>query len=568
MDLQLFMNEISNTEKKASLYKPNDLLFLPLGGCNEIGMNLNLYGIHGKWLMVDCGITFGDQLGIEIIMPDINFIRERRKDLIGLVVTHAHEDHIGAIPYLWEKLRCPIYATPFTSLILKEKLKEVDLLDHVPIVEISLNGEVDLNPFKITFINLTHSIPEPNALAIMTLAGTIVHTGDWKIDPDPLIGEATDIQALKALGDEGVLALVCDSTNVFIEGKTDSEASVREQLIDLVKRHPEGRIVIACFASNVARLASCAIAAHEAGRFPVLVGRSMIRMEKVARELGYLKNLPPFLTEDDVQDLDRDKILLISTGSQGEARSALSRMSSNGHPRLKLSAGDTVIFSARMIPGNEVSVRGIQEQLYDLGVSVIHADEIEGIHVSGHPAREDLKEMYSWVRPKIVVPVHGEPAHLREHAKYAQSLGIEKVIIPSNGNLINLTSPEPQVLETVPHGRLALDGNIVVPLFSPQMKDRAKLMATGAIFITLVINPGEQIYGQPHITLLGVAEEEAEEETIQAIEKQIESVFEGMPPQDWYKEEVISEMVRISGRRAINELRGKKPVTVVHIVTT
>lgn len=560
------MSKINKKIQDNPQYKPDDLLFLPLGGCNEIGMNLNLYGFQKKWLMVDCGITFGDQLGIEIIMPDINFITKQLKDLIGLVVTHAHEDHIGAIPYLWEKLSCPVYATPFTSRILKAKLQEVGLLEKVPLFEIPLNGEIDLNPFKVNFINLTHSIPEPNALAIRTEAGTVIHTGDWKLDPEPLVGETTDIQMLKEFGREGVLALVCDSTNVFVEGKTDSEASVRKHLIDLVKSQKEGRVVIACFASNVARLTSCAIAAQEAGRVPVLVGRSMIRMEKAARELGYLKGIPPFVAENDIQDLDCKKILLISTGSQGEARSALARMSSNEHPRLKLSEGDTVIFSARMIPGNEVSVKGIQEQLIEMGAKVIHADEIEGIHVSGHPAREDLKEMYSWVQPKIVVPVHGEPAHLREHAKYAQSLGIEKVIIPYNGALINLTADEPTIIGEVPHGQLALDGNVVVPLFSLQMRERAKLMTTGVVFITIVVKADEQVYGQPHITLLGIAEEGAEEETIQAIEKQIELAFEEMPREYWHKEEMLSEMVRIACRRVINGLRGKKPLTTVHLI--
>jgi ribonuclease J len=561
------MNEINNKIQNNPRYKPNDLLFLPLGGCNEIGMNLNLYGFQKKWLMVDCGITFSDQLGIEVIMPDINFIIEHRKDLIGLVVTHAHEDHIGAIPYLWEKLLCPIYATPFTASILKSKLQDVKLLDQVPLFEIPLNGEIDLNPFKINFISLTHSIPEPNALAIKTEAGIVIHTGDWKIDPDPLIGETTDIQTLKNFGKEGVLALVCDSTNVFVEGKTDSEASVRKHLLKLVKEQNEGRVVIACFASNVARLASCAIAAHEAGRVPILVGRSMIRMEKAARELGYLKGLPPFLAEEDAQDLERDKILLISTGSQGETRSALARMSSNEHPRLKLSAGDTVIFSARMIPGNEISVKGIQEQLIGLGVSVIHADVIEGIHVSGHPAREDLKDMYSWVQPRIVVPVHGEPAHLREQAKYAQTLGVKEVIVPYNGSLINLTSDKPTIIGEVQHGRLALDGNIVVPLFSSQMRERAKLMTTGAIFVTIVIRAEEQVYGSPHITLLGVSEESTKRATIQAIEQQIELAFEAMLSEYWHKEEIVSEMIRIACRRAVNGLRGKKPVTIVHIIT-
>lgn len=560
------MNKTNNKRQENSTYTSDDLLFLPLGGCNEIGMNLNLYGLQKKWLMVDCGITFGNQLGVEIIMPDISFITKQRKDLIGLVVTHAHEDHVGAIPYLWEKLLCPIYATPFTVRILKAKLQEVGLLEKVPIFEVPLNGEVDLNPFKINFISLTHSIPEPNALAIKTAAGTILHTGDWKLDPDPLIGEATDVQALKDFGEEGVLALVCDSTNVFVKGKTDSEASVRKHLVQLVKEQKEGRVIIACFASNVARLASCAVAAQEAGRVPVLVGRSMIRMEKAARELGYLKGLPSFLSEDEAEGLERHKILLISTGSQGEVRSALARMSSNEHPRLKLTAGDTVIFSARMIPGNEIPVKGIQEQLIELGVKVIHADEVEGIHVSGHPAREDLKEMYSWIQPKMVVPVHGEQAHLREQARYAQSLGIEKVIVPYNGSLINLTSKEPAVIEEIPHGRLALDGNVVVPLFSTQMRDRAKLMTAGAMFVTIVIRPEEQLYGQPSITLLGVVEEAAEEETIEVIEKQIEIAFEQMPNDYWKKEEMLSEMVRIACRRAINGLRGKKPITKIHLI--
>ncbi|MFN9001593.1 MAG: ribonuclease J, partial [Holosporales bacterium] len=379
---------------KTKFKHPEHLYFLPLGGSGEIGMNMNLYAYQNKWLMVDCGITFTRDLGIEVLMPDPSFIAERRKDLVGLVLTHAHEDHIGAVPYLWERLRCPIFATPFTAFLVREKLKEVGLLKQAIVTEVPLDSEITLDPFKIRYITLTHSIPEPNALAISTDAGTVIHTGDWKIDPEPFVGAQTDIKTLSQYGDQGVLALVCDSTNAFVHGRTGSEAEVRSELAGLIAQQ-KNRVVVACFASNVARVESAALAGQSAGRKVVLAGRSLFRMDDAARSCGYMKGMPKFLDEDKVKGLRRDETLIICTGSQGEPRSALARIASGQHPRIKLDAGDTVIFSSRVIPGNEDAIKVLQNQLHDLGVHVI-TDHEEEVHVSGHPARDELKDMYAW----------------------------------------------------------------------------------------------------------------------------------------------------------------------------
>ncbi|HEY3145360.1 MAG TPA: ribonuclease J, partial [Dongiaceae bacterium] len=381
--------------------KSDELLFLALGGAGEIGMNLNLYGHAGKWLMVDLGVTFGDEStpGIDIIMPDISFIKERVGDLVGLVLTHAHEDHIGAVPYLWPQLRCPLYATPFTASVLRRKLEEAGLAKEAPITLIPMSGKVTLAPFEVELITLTHSIPEPNAVVVRTPLGAVLHTGDWKLDPTPLVGDATDEAALRKLGDGGVLAMVCDSTNVFVEGASGSESDVRDSLRDLIGRL-HNRVAVGCFASNVARLETITRVAMEHGRQVALVGRSLWRMVAAAQENGYLTGLPEFVQEHDVGYFPRNKILMICTGSQGEPRSALARIARKEHPHVAFEAGDAVVFSSRTIPGNEKSIAHLQNELTRQDVQVI-TDREEDIHVSGHPARDELIEMYQMIRPTI-----------------------------------------------------------------------------------------------------------------------------------------------------------------------
>jgi ribonuclease J len=541
------------------------LLFLPLGGSGEIGMNLNLYGYNDQWIMVDLGITFGNELGVEIILPDPAFIAKRRKNLLGLVLTHAHEDHIGAVPYLWEQLRCPVYATPFTLALVKEKLKEAGIEKEVPLHEVSLESSIKLGPFEIDFITITHSIPEPNVLAIKTPAGTVVHTGDWKLDPEPLLGKSTNIKSLKKLGDEGVLALVCDSTNVFVEGRTGSEGEVRHKLATMVKKQ-KNRVVIACFASNVARLESCAVAAQASHRKMAFVGRSLHKIYQAARKCGYIKETPDLISEEEAIKTKRSNMLMVCTGSQGEPRSALARIASGQHPHIKLEPGDTVIFSSRIIPGNEKAIRAMQENLVEKGIIVVNASYDDTIHVSGHPARDELKDMYEWVKPKILVPVHGENAHLREHAAFGLQQGVPSAIIPRNGSLISLAPGAPKIIEQVESGRLALDGNALVPFSGPQMRDRHRLMAAGGIFVTVMLGKNHHLKEPPSVSLVGVTEEASEEMTIDLIKEAIETAFDNAEPKHLDQDQKIKDLCRTAARRVINATRGKKPTVVTHIV--
>ena len=540
----------------------NKLYFLPLGGSGEIGMNLNLYHTQGKWLMVDLGITFDQTPGIEVLMPDTQFIEEHVQNLSGLVLTHAHEDHIGAVPYLWSRLQCPIFATPFTAALVQHKLKEAGL--KAPLHEVPLSGGIDIGPFTVDFIRITHSIPEPNVLAIRTAAGTVVHTGDWKIDPHPLIGEPTDISALKKLGDEGVLALVCDSTNVFVPGHSGSEGVIRKNLIELVGKFPGKRIVIACFASNVARVASCAEAALAHGRYVGLVGRSLHRMDEVARDLNYLNKYPPFLSHHDAGFLERDETLLVATGSQGEQRAALTRIAKGEDRHINLEAGDVVIFSSRQIPGNEKSIAALQNLLVRKGVEVITADE-EDIHVSGHPCRDELVDMYSWVRPHIVVPVHGEDHHILEQATLALSHNVPHTIPPRNGDLILLSSQGPKLVDQVPAGRLALDGKRVIPYRGTVMHDRHRLMSTGHALVTLILKDEGTLQFPPTVLLVGVTEGD-DLETLKAhCIASIEKEFLALPLEDRLDDDLISESARIATRRVLSHYYGKKTLTHVQV---
>jgi ribonuclease J len=544
-------------------FKKNTLYFIPLGGSGEIGMNLNLYQYNGKWLMVDLGVTFDDALGIEVVMPDIQALKPYVNKLVGIVLTHAHEDHIGAVPHLWSQLKCPLYATPFTAEILRHKLKE----HHVkaPLKEIPLCGTLDLDPFHITFITLTHSILEPNALAIRTPAGTILHTGDWKIDPDPLLGELTDEAALKKVGDEGVLALVCDSTNVFEENHSGSERDVRDSLLEVVKQLPENRVVISCFASNAARLATCAAVGKETGRLVALVGRSLERVDQAARSAGYFKDMPPFLTEHEVSRIPREKILLVCTGSQGEVRAALSRIAQQRHPRVRLDEGDSVVFSSRVIPGNEKTIYALQNQLARQGVRIVTHRDTDCIHVSGHPSRSELKEMYAWVRPHIAVPVHGEDRHLIAHAELALELGIPHAFPPRNGQVIELTQDGAECVGELPSGRIALDGKSLIPYYGVTTNNRFQLMGSGFLQASVGLSSSGKLKGM-QVDLWGIAEPEDQEDLRMDVEGAMTSALSSLSASDRSSNGTVEEVLKKAARQAIFYRRGKKPMTHVQVL--
>ena len=544
----------------------DELLFLPLGGAGEIGMNLNLYGHAGKWLMVDLGVSFGDEAtpGIEVIMPDPRFIEERRKDLVGLVLTHAHEDHLGAVPYLWERLGCPIWATSFTASVLRRKLHDSDIAGEVPIIEVPLSGRFQAGPFEVELVTLTHSIPEPNALVIRTAAGTVLHSGDWKFDPEPLVGPTSDIEALRRLGEEGVLALVCDSTNALVAGHSGSEAEVRAELIRLFGRF-EKRIAVACFASNVARLESVVHAALAHDRDVALVGRSMRRIVEAAQETGYLQGIPPFISEHDAGYLPREKAALLCTGSQGEPRSALARIARNDHPQVTLEPGDAVIFSSRIIPGNEKAIGALQNHLAALGVEVVTAED-EPVHVSGHPAREELARMYQLVRPRIAVPVHGERRHLEAHARLAEECQVPRAIAAENGRMIRLAPGPAEIVGEVEFGRLGLDGTAVVPLGGALIKHRHRISASGSAVATLVLGRDGRLLADPQVTLHGLVDPEGDGAALGDAAAAVRSAVEALDPGRRADDAAVKEAARLAVRRYIHGERGKKPLTDVHLV--
>ena len=551
-----------------------ELLFLALGGVGEIGMNLSLYGYAGKWLMVDLGITFADDTlpGIDVILPDPRFIVEHRDDLLGIVLTHAHEDHLGAVPYLWTQLRCPVYATPFAAEVLRRKLAGGDGMmagiEDLVITEVPLGGNLTLGPFEIEFISLTHSIPEPNALAIKTPAGTVLHTGDWKIDPDPLVGGVTDEAALRRWADDGVLAMVCDSTNVFRDGESGSEADVRANLIELIGGLT-GRVAVGCFASNVARVATIAAAAEAAGRHVALVGRSLWRITEAARVTGYLDDLPPLLTDRDGGLLPPDKVLYLCTGCQGEPRAALSRIASNNHPHITLGEGDTVIFSSKIIPGNELAINRLQNRLIGLGVEIMTEDDHD-IHVSGHPCRDELAQMYRWVKPRISVPVHGEARHLLEHARYARTLQVPESVVVENGDLLRLAPGPAEVVDHVHSGRLLLDGKRLLSTESDVIRARRRLMNNGVAFVTLVLDGDGELMAEPRVVAQGVfsADDPDEEGTAALIDaaEAVRTALAALPPRARDNDQTVGEAARIAARRVLKPERDKRPVVEVQVV--
>jgi ribonuclease J len=547
-----------------TLNRPDELVFLALGGAGEIGMNLNLYGYAGQWLMIDCGISFGDDTmpGVEVIMPDPGFITERRDALAGIVLTHAHEDHLGALPYLWQRFRVPVYATPFTAALLRLKLIESELHETVPIVEIPMSGKFTVGPFELELITLTHSIPEPNAVVIRTPAGTVLHTGDWKLDPDPMIGPTADEAALRRLGEDGVLAMVCDSTNALRPGEAGSEADVAKSLMELVGQC-RYRVAVACFASNVARLRSIAAAGRAHGREVALVGRSLWRIERAARETGYLDGVPEFLTEDEGAYLPRDKALYICTGSQGEPRSALARIASDEHPHVTLEPGDTAIFSSRIIPGNERAIGRLQNKLAHLGVALM-TEQDHFIHVSGHPARDELLRMYQMVRPRVAVPVHGELRHLQAHVKIAEECQVQQAIMAFNGDMVRLGPPPAAVIARVPAGRLAVDGKQLVSLASEDWKKRRRMTYNGAAVATVVLDAQGGLLAEPRVTLQGMADPGAE--MLAELGAGVGRAVRELSARERRDDQAVSEAARSAVRRSVKARSGKRPVTEVHVV--
>ncbi len=545
----------------------DELLFVPLGGAGEIGMNLNLYGLGrpGKedWIMIDLGITFGDGTtpGVDVILPDPAFIAKRRDRLVGLLLTHAHEDHLGAVPYLWERLRCPIYATPFTAAVLRRKLSEVDLLRTTPITEVPLGGRFNVGPFDLELITLTHSIPEPNAVAIRTPLGTVLHTGDWKFDPDPVVGPTADEAALNHLGDDGVLALVGDSTNALVPGTTGSEGELLKTLTEIIKGG-KARVAVACFASNVARLETIATAAAAGDRDVVVAGRSLKRFEAAARETGYLADVRPFIDEADAGTVPKDKMLVICTGSQGEPRAALSRIAAGNHPNIALETGDRIIFSSRVIPGNETSVSGLQNQLAQGGVEIFTWKDAP-VHVSGHPARDELARMYTLTRPSVAVPVHGEARHLIEHARLARACQVPQTIFALNGTVVRLAPGEAAAIDTVPSGRLVLGGNRVVTANGEMIRGRVRALYNGTALITVAFNGKGGLAGKPQLTTIGLLDEGEEaiaDDVISAVRTVVKKL--GGTSDD----EALREAVRLAVRRTFRMLLNKKPMTKVHLV--
>ncbi|CAI8412205.1 MAG: MBL fold metallo-hydrolase [Hyphomonadaceae bacterium] len=552
-----------------------ELVFLPLGGCGEIGMNLNAYGYgpahDRRWILIDIGVTFGgiDTPGIDLITPDPAFFETKGDCIDAIFLTHAHEDHIGALALIWPRLKtkAPIYATAFTAHLAKSKLIERGL-KSVDITEIALGGEVQAGPFGVRYITLTHSIPEPNALALTTPLGTILHTGDWKIDPEPQLGDETDSAALRALGDEGVLAMVCDSTNVFVEGESGSEGTVRKALTDLVKTL-KGRVAITTFASNVARVATVIEAARQAGRSVCLVGRSMHKITDAAIATGIIGALPDLIDEESAGSLPDENILFLCTGSQGEARAALGRISRDDHRHISLSKGDTVIFSSRVIPGNEKEIFDMQNRLADRGVRIITERMTEApIHVSGHPARDELRQMYNWVRPKIAVPVHGERRHIVEHANFAKSLQVGEAVQPRNGDLIRLAPGAAKVIDQVPHGRMYLDGKRLVPAESEGIRERRAIASYGYASVSVAIDEDGDLIDGPIIAVKGLSEPDGRsaDESLIDIDDAAEEALLGMKKRTRLNDDQVERALVRSVRKACERTFGRKPVIDVSIL--
>ena len=550
--------------------KKEELLFCPLGGSGEIGMNMNLFS-YGKpeaqkWIIVDIGVTFADDSipGIDLIYPDPGFIIDKKKDLLGIVLTHAHVDHIGAIAHIWPKLKCKMYATPFTAALIKEKFKEkkIDIGKNLKIVD--LNGNIKLGPFKIEFITLTHSILEPNGLLIETPAGIVLHTGDWKVDPNPLIGNKIDQTKLKEIGNKGVLAMICDSTNVFSHGRAGSEADVRTNLLKLMSNLKK-RIIVTSFASNVARMETIFYCAEKTKRQISLVGRSMHRIYKAAKQCGYLKNVISPIDAREAKKISREKIVYLCTGSQGEPMGAMMRIINYTHPDVFIEKEDTVIFSSKIIPGNEKKLYKLHNQLVKNQIDVI-SEETDFVHVSGHPNREDLRDMYDWVKPKSVIPVHGEHRHMAEHISFAKEMQVPYPVQVENGDIVRLfPGQKPEVFDKAPVGRLYVDGIISVNEDSQSIRERKNLANNGYLEVTILINGKGKLFKKPLVSFKGLPIEEAQD-FFYDLEDEIENISRTFSLNNKKQESNLIEALKISCRKIVKEKTGKKPYTNINLV--
>jgi ribonuclease J len=541
-----------------------ELLFVPLGGAGEIGLNLNLYGLDGQWLMVDLGISFADETlpGVEIVLPDPQFIEERSGNLAGLVLTHAHEDHFGAIPYLWQRLRCPIWCTRFTAAVLRRKLDE-SRLKGVPLNIVAPGERFRVGPFDCALIQVTHSIPEAHALALRTPLGNILHTGDWKLDPAPLIGSLTGSDDLEAFGHEGVLAMVADSTNILNPGTSGSEAEVRDSLMELIGRQPN-RVLLTTFASNIARLETAIKVAAGTGREVAAVGRSMRRMIDAAREVGYLQDIPDLVDERTASELPRQRVLWLATGCQGEPRAALTRIAAGQHPTISLEAGDTVIFSSKIIPGNERTLYNLHNALIRAGVEVI-TEEDHFVHVSGHPCRDEVEQMYRWIKPEIAIPVHGEARHLHEHLAFARRLGVPQALEVRNGDLVRLAPAPAEIVDTVPTGRLVLENDGLVAAGDDLFRTRRRLMAHGTVQVGLVLDHYGTLLASPQLSAFGAVDLGRESGLRETVQTAIEDAVEELDDDAALDDEQIRTSVRVAVRRAFKLVRERRPIIEVQI---
>jgi ribonuclease J len=547
----------------------DELLFCPLGGSGEIGMNMNLYAYgkkdDKKWIIVDMGVTFADDSipGIDLIMPDPGFIADKKNDLLGIILTHAHEDHIGAVAHIWPDLRCKMFATPFTATLIIEKFKEkkIDISSYLQVVP--LNSKIQLGVFEIDFVTLTHSILEPNGLSIKTPLGTILHTGDWKIDPNPLIGNKIDEEKLKTIGETGVSAMICDSTNIFSPGRAGSESDVRDSLLKIIEVKKK-RVLVTSFASNVARMESIFYCAKRTGRFICLVGRSMHRIYKAAKKCGYLKDLIKPIDPREAKKVEKNKILYLATGSQGEPMGAMNRIVNGSHPEVFLEEGDCVIFSSKIIPGNEKKLYNLQNQIVRNNIEII-SEENAFVHVSGHPNRDDLKDMYKWVKPKSVIPVHGEHRHMQEHVAFAKEMQISKTLLIENGDIIKLLPGDaPKVVDKAPSGRVYLDGSISVETDSQSIKDRKNLSINGYLEITLLVSNNGKIK-KPIISFKGIPENQENEPFIFDMEDEIFNICRTFSIENKNQQRNLIETIKQNCKRIVREKTGKKPFTNINI---
>ena len=548
-----------------------ELFFCPLGGSGEIGMNMNLFGYGSpedtKWLIVDMGVTFADESipGIDLIYPDPGFIVDKKKDLLGIVLTHAHEDHIGSVAHIWPKLKCNIYSTPFTSVLIKEKFKEkkIDIEKYLKIVQ--LNGSIKLENFNVEFVTLTHSILEPNGLIIKTPMGTILHTGDWKCDPNPLIGDSINEKRLKEIGNEGVVAMICDSTNVFNPGRAGSENDVRDNLLKIM-RNINKRIIVTSFASNVARMETIFYCAEKTGREISLVGRSMNRIFKAARQCGYLDKVKEPIDPRDAKKIPREKIVLLCTGSQGEPNGAMMRITSDIHPDIAIEKEDTVIFSSKIIPGNEKKLFKMHNQLVKNGIEVI-SEENEFVHVSGHPNREDLKDMYNWIKPRSVIPVHGEHRHMAEHINFAKEMQVPYPLQVENGDVVKIPkNRKPEIVDKAPTGRMYLDGSVSIGEDSKSIKERKNLSFNGLLEITIIVNEKGNIK-KPFISLTGLpVSEESKMDFKMDLEHEIYKICKTFSVGNPKQEKNLEEKIKSNCRKIIKNRIGKRPFTNINLI--